>query len=468
MSRRIPPSRMFERTLRAPFDLPRLLARPAASPERRQREPRQFFYQKLVQVTVRHSYYNAADFLCPDFAFGPTPASAELMAKLGLLFRAEETGFSVLYDQTQSDALMQYLRREADEKGQVWTRLSFQLALENNYFVNFTEMPINTEASAENFYFTNQDAHAAAGVLLLNRGARAAAGQLLPVAPSQLAVPAEIDGQWVDEVQVRDISGQVVLCMPRCVTAEAALAKNPEDLTCADKGSDECAGTIYVNFATLPEDKYTVVLLDGMGAPIGKPRDLLWTFYYPMPLCFIDLLFTSATGKNPENYPVRGLSSDDPEIVTTAYTLDFERRSTLWNYYIVPPQPGLLTDLRIENLSPFPVEFSGPCKVLLPDGREAFRFLSQQRLPLQQQPECNFRLKGRHKHWPHERTLVDRLPGASSQQVLPVPQAMACAELQRSLDPHAGKSPACRKLAARLCGSVGTRRRNYSAIYVYV
>ena len=419
MSRRMPPSRAFERTLRAPFELPRLLGRPAAGQQPRRRNPRQFFYQKLAQVTVHHTYYNSADFLCPDFGFVPTPASAALMAKVGLLFRAEEAGFSVLYDATRTDDLVRYLRREVDDDGESWTRLSFQLALENNYFVNLTEMPVATEATAENFYFTNQEAHPAAGRLLLNRGPRVTASQLLPVAPSQLAVPAEIDGQWIDAVQVRDISGNVVLCVPRCVTAEAALTKKPGELTCADKGADQCTGTIYVNFATLPEDKYTIELVGGLGAPIGKSVDLLWTFYYPMPLCFIDLLFTSPAGEKPENYPVRGLLSDHPEIVTTDYTLLFERRSTLWNYYIVPPQPGLLTDLRIENLSPFPVEFSGPCKVLLPDGREAFRFLSKQRLPLQQQPECNFRLKGRHRHWPHERTLVDRLPVASPQQILP-------------------------------------------------
>lgn len=468
MNRKLPASRTFERTLRAPFRFPAKEGRYKDGLETTQRDPRQFFYQTLMRVAVHHTYYNSSGFLCPDFGFTPTPASAALMTKLGLIFRAEETGFSVLYDEIRSADLLQYLRRQANEKGEVWTRLSFQLPLESDYFVNLTEIPITTDASRENFYFSNQRAHPWEGLLLLNPGRRADERQLLPVVPGQLPVPAEIEGQMIDTVEVYDIAGDRVLCVPRCVTNEAARFKRPEDLTCCDKGTDQCTNPIYVNFASLREDRYTLALLDGAGDPIVEPTNVLWTSFYPMPLCFIDLLFTSPTGRKPENYPVRGLFSDDPEIVTTDYTLRFERRSTLWNYYIVPPGPGTLADLYIENLSPFPVEFVGPCKVFLADGREAFRFLSKQRLPLQEQPECNFRLRGKHKHWPHERTLVDRLPAASSQQVLPELPNVACAELQASLAPGEEERPRCRKLVDRVCRTVGSGRRNYSAIYVYV
>ncbi len=479
MSAKLPASRTFERTLRAPFRFPIKEGRYQDGLQSTQRDPRQFFYQTLMRVAVHHTYYNSSGFLCPAFGFTPTPASAALMAKLGIIFRTEETGFSVLYDEIRQDDLIRFLRRQAEE-GEVWTRLSFQMPLENDYFVNLTEIPIATEASAENFYFSNQRAHPREGLLLLNPGRRVDARQLLPVVPGQLPVPAEIDGRKVDEVQVYDIAGDRVLCVPRCVTRKAAELKNPADFTCADKcrcphEDCACAGErccrctdmIYVNFASLREDKYTLKIIDSAGDPIVEPMDVLWTFFYPMPLCFIDLLFTSPQGRKPENYPVRGLFSDRPEIVTADYTLRFERRSTLWNYYIVPPQPGVLEDLRIENLSPFPVEFAGPCKVFLPDGREAFRFLSKQPLPLQEQPECNFRLRGRHKHWPHEKTLVDRLPAASSQQVLPEPPSVSCAELQASLAPHEAERPRCKRLIDRVCRA-GDLRRNYSAIYVYV
>jgi len=343
--------------------------------------------------------------------------------------------------------------------------LSFQLPLASDYFVNRTEIPIATEATRENFYFSNQRAHPWEGLLLLNPGSRVDEQQLLPVVPGQLPVPAEIRQRTIDEVQVYDIAGEMVLCVPRCVTNEAARTKNPADFTCADKGTDQCANPIYVNFASLREDKYTLELVDDTGG--SSELDVLWTIFYPMPLCFIDLLFTSPQGRTPENYPVRDLFSDRPEIVATDYTLRFERRSTLWNYYIVPPQPGVLEDLRIENLSPFPVEFAGPCKVFLADGREGFRFLSTQPLPLQEQPECNFRLRGKHRHWPHERTLVDRLPAASSQRVLPEPPGVACAELQASLAPREAEKPRCGSLIDRVC-QAGAPRRNYSAIYVYV
>ena len=54
-------------------------------------------YKPLFSVTFRHNYYNRNEGLCPDFAVTPTPSSAALMASLGLLFRDDGTGFSVLF-----------------------------------------------------------------------------------------------------------------------------------------------------------------------------------------------------------------------------------------------------------------------------------------------------------------------------------------------------------------------------------
>ena len=433
-----PFSRSFERVLRAPL---RISPGPPSDFDTSGGPgaggARKFFYETLMKVSVLHTYYNASDFLCPDFTFQPIPASAALMEKLGLLFRPEKTGFSVLYDKEREDSLLKFLRRQIDKRGEVWTRLSFQMILNNDYFVNFTHVPVATDPASRNFYFSNQNAHTSKWGMLLNPGAHVSGGQLLPVVPGQLAVPASLDGHTIDEIQVYDISGEEVLCVPRCVTEEAAKTKPPSDFTCKDKGTYRCTDTIQINFAALREDRYEIAFVDQKGVELGERQDVLWTAFYPMPLCFIDLLFTSPTGEDPEKYPVRDLFRPrDSKVVGATYTLRFERRSTLWNYYIVPPRPGWITDLKMRILPPIKARFAGPSRVVLPDGREAFKFSGSTSIPLQQQPACNFQLLGRHKHWPHEKVLVDRLPAASYRQILPKRE--------------------------------GGRTRNYSDIYVYV
>ena len=89
--------------------LPSRRAEPAGAGAQR---PRKFSYERLMQVSVRHSYYNAARGECADFDISPTPTTAVLMRDLGLLYRYEGAGFSVLYDETRKDVLLNYLARQ--------------------------------------------------------------------------------------------------------------------------------------------------------------------------------------------------------------------------------------------------------------------------------------------------------------------------------------------------------------------
>jgi hypothetical protein len=146
-------------------------ARPLGS----QNRERSYRYRRLMQVSIRHTYYNASDKLCPDFAVVPTDASATLMASLGMLFRYEGSGFSVLVDEVHLKAnflkyqpakLVSLLEAESMSgapaspgDGACWARLSFMLTTNNPMFVNFTDMPIRSAASPATFYLSNIDAY---------------------------------------------------------------------------------------------------------------------------------------------------------------------------------------------------------------------------------------------------------------------------------------------------------------------
>ncbi len=624
---------MNARLLRPRANERRLGSLGRVAPDERSRGTRKVFYQRLARVSVEHTYYDHRGDRSPDFVARPTRATAELMRNLGLLFRREETGFSVLYDELTEDSLFQYLRRQyprnsyppsqrpCDEAQSpcyqerrdtvargVWTRLSFVLALSDPYFVNFTQIPADTNPALENFYFSNQDAHqprrsepsskddlkkiegigpkiegllnaarihtfaqlAAAptadvqavldragpryrihdpatwarqaalaaggrwgeleelqerleggrgtpppaapgfvgepppedvledsGRVLLAPGGHVTGDELVKVVGVQLSVPF-CDG--AEQLWVRSISGEVVLCKPRCF-CQRLLGEVPFDeidcrcavpcMTLADHcgdGKTVVLEQVPLSFALLPEDKYRLEQVDGQCQPVdceAMPAEVLYTELYPMPLCFIDLLFTDpaarpsaegggdGAGSGGGIYPVRDLwRLGDTRVEEVDYVLRFVRRETWWRYYVVPRSPATRFEkLRIESRSGT-IEFAGPCCVRLADGSRAYCFLSQQPLALHEKSRYHFRLRGRNRETGHQQTVVERLPVASNRQVLPETPETACVELEASLCQDQPEPDLCAELLAEICPAFETsgtsERPVFSDIYVYI
>jgi hypothetical protein len=436
---------------------------------------RKFYYDRLMQVSVQHTYYNRSDNQCPDFDFKPTPSSIALMNDLGLLFRSEATGFSILYDQKRKDSLQQYLRRqlEGDKHNSPpqpgWPKLSFVLYPTNHYFINFTDLPLDTNPGQQNFYFSNQFAQAGPGdEIILNRGAyvgdpaQGGLQELLKTVPVRF--PVEVD-EAVDEVHVSDITGEVIICEPRCVAVSSAAngasaALNEEGKAALSSPPKlQCRESIFLDFAQYPEGKYTIEKIFQPGshpsaaAKSKAKQDVLYTTSSPLPLCFIDLLFTDPTGKDGDTYPVTKLfPAKETEIKAVHYQLKFKARSTFWGYYIVPqPNRADLKDLRIESTGPphsSRINFNGPCRVYLANGTQGYRFISDKAIPLRQIPEFRLRLMGRHSLMPHGAVILENLPMASRQQVLR-DEISVLLDASANLCPRSSDAR-CRKLIRRL------------------
>jgi hypothetical protein len=484
--------RAFERTLWKP---------PAKGGEKKRERPsRLSLYERLMQVSIRNDYYNQSDNRCPDFAIHPTTATSVLMRKLGLLFRDEGAGFSVLYDVRREENLLNYLRMQVDTRKPaarrrgVWTRLSFVLCLKNMYFANFTRIPITTNPANRNFFFSNQNARrTAGGNVILNRGRRVSGRELLPVTAVQHAVPVS---DKVEFVRVYAISGVEVICEPRCVVPGSTVEKKDsgksdgEPMPLAGLPEPVCTDVIYLDFSLLPEDEYTIERVGYHGKPVGKNRKILYTASYPTPLCFIDLLFTDPDPKRGGDsheqprgvYPVRNLwPKSDTTVDTVDYHLEFRRRKTIWSYYIVPqPDSQMFEQLEIVDVTRRErekpprrkIQFAGPCCVRLANGSTAYRFISTEAIPLEQQSRFRFQLRGsRRGAVPHEGVLVQRLPVASNEQVLPESEDEVCRKLIESLCPRADDEAACAGLIDHVCSGgpvAGPPPKSYSEIYVYV
>lgn len=451
-------------------------------------------YERLMQVSIRNTYYNKSESECPDFVVHPTLATSALMRSLGILFKDEGAGFSVLYDKERQDNLLNYLRMQAESgvangRGNgVWTRLSFLLSLKNKYFANFTQIPIGTNPTTQNFYFTNQKAHRTDGGdrVILNTGKRVSGRELVSVTSVQHPVPV---GEEVESVRVYSISGVEVICVPRCVPVDIARVKDPTKINCGDFKSANphqvCTDVIYLDFSLLPEDKYTIGKVGYDGQPVGDIEEILYTASYPTPLCYINLLFTDPhTLKAAESptevqgiYPVKDLWSSNATVESVDYHLDFGRRRTIWSYYIVPqPDVERFERLKIVDVTPRKPEkplqpkirFAGPCCVRIANGSTAYRFISTQVIPLEQQSRFRFQLRGyRLGMAAPDGVLVDRLPVASNDQVLPQSTEAVCEELEKSLCPGTKSDRPCKRLMKYVC-SDGSLKQTYSEIYVYV
>jgi hypothetical protein len=373
------PPRSFERLLRGPApDDPR--------------KPRGYLYEALMSVSFRNSYFNLAGERCPSFRTRPTPTTGRLMRDLGLLFRPEEDGFKVLYDTNRTAGLIEFLRRQAPP---VWTRLSFILELSTTGFVSFTDVPIGLNPTVSNFFFSNLGPHERRGdAVLLNRGLQVTGAELLPTIPVQYSIGVAAP---VERVDVRDLSGEVVMSVPRCVSSGKKLV---------------CRDVLFLDFAHHPEDRYVIQEVGPHGTILGS-ETVLYTETYPIALCFADLLFTSPDGADEDLFPVRDLFQAQPQVKGVDYILQFGRRALPWRYYVVPRRTPL-EQPRIEG----PAPFQGPVEVTLPDGAPAFRFTSEGALPLLQESADRFRLSGRLGEHKPSRILIDPLPCAAPAQVL--------------------------------------------------
>lgn len=438
--------------------------------------PRTRFAQ-LARVTIRHTFYNAAGEECRDFDIRPTGYTAALLRQMGMLLKTRPDGFSVLYDTQNTERLLSYLRGEVSDFG-AWTRMTFLMSLRNPDFVSFTDVPIGTNPSTENFYLTNAEAHAWNGATLLTPGTQVTGAQRVPVTGGQLVQPVT---DAVVRVKVRALSGETVLCKPRCVTAKAARTRPPDQMVCCDDeapprtrrggepedpapcdegpGEQRCTDALYFDLSTLPEDWYTVEQV-GVDGPMPHSEHYLYTNLYPMPLCFVDLLFSNPDGRAGGVYPIAlgtGKKHAGAGVAPVDYTLRFTCRSTWWSYYVVPRDPTAeLSELRVEQnddpaLPGAPTAtFLGPCRVVLPGGQRAWRFLSSTRLPLEQRSTLSLSLHGRVKPMTYTEVLVARLPVASPRQVLPVTPKEAWEQARDSLADPDPPDAACSALLRRL------------------
>jgi hypothetical protein len=331
-------------------------------------------YQRLYTVMFQHGFYNNEHDRCPDFRVVPTPETATLMKSLGMLMQDFGTGFNISFVGGEFNKLFSYLNGQTGPDG-CWARLSFALVCINSGFIGFTDLPLNTNPSIENFYLSNQKAHRLDGVNLLAPGPKLSASTSLRLIPqsSDVKVPADIF-----KIEVQSLSREVVMTI-----------KGPASLS-----PPEGEMLLSIDFAGQPDGDYWIFPIYSDGSR-GPELHRLRTIASPLPMCFVDLLFCAPKPGDDGIFAVTRSKEGGllDKINTVDLVLRFAPRETIWTYYVIPQtSQGRLLDLVISGNGS---TFTRGDPVLLPTGELGIPFTSDQPLKLQQNSPYHFSLRGR-------------------------------------------------------------------------
>jgi len=442
---------------------------------------RKYYYKTLMKISLKHSFYNGNNARCPDFDVFPTYSSAKLMRSLGLLFKKTETGLSILYNEKNKSSLFNFLEKnnvKICENGvkEYWSRLSFIATVTNPLFNNFTDISIDTKPSINNFYLSNLQAHLDEdGNVILNKDEFI--NQLTQDYFDVVSTQHEVDFEGSIRIEVRDVSGEIVICLPNKIPKLLARTEPSEALTCCkvenyikeycdgdcEKCIDKCfkRESVYINFSSFPEGVYTICWI--YNDKKSRFKNVIYTVSFPSPMCFINLFFSRPKQTSSGIFPVLLESGvDESKVTSVEYQMWFNQRSSYWIYWVVPKTTlsenlSILTEKnQLDKVKQ--ITFDGPYKGKLVTGQAAYWFVSNDPLELQQIPEYRFK-------------LIEQLDGLDIRELAnPLPVASNKQLVSKN---YLNKGGLSQKLLNKVSSELNLSSKNvkppkYSEIYVYV
>jgi hypothetical protein len=127
-----------------------------------------FDYRRLFQVFIAHEFYGRGHTGSDLFQISPTARTTADLAALGMKFRSERDGFSVVYDTAQPwQARTRFA--EASEA------LTFEIVCTEPHFVSITAIDLRTSPRATPFLFSNRRPGPAASNAAADNGRAGAA-----------------------------------------------------------------------------------------------------------------------------------------------------------------------------------------------------------------------------------------------------------------------------------------------------
>ncbi|AQR73689.1 hypothetical protein [Sphingomonas sp. LM7] len=340
-------------------------------------------YVRFLSIDVRHEFYNRDQGVCTDIAIEPTPRTRERLKLYGYIVRCRDDGVDLFWDagvQAQANGVFADLQRRFGQvPADIWARLYeppllFTLRLREPRFAVFTDMPSDFRIGDP---------------------------------PLQLSSRANIPGADGEARLAIDWSAQ--LDRPSIVESRGmeglGNSAPPEDAKPEPK-------------PLAPQDQ----------GPAARERGQFERRSQAFAL--LDLHFTRADpapsdawdGMPVDRTPATPRSGPPSFFRPVRYTLGFEARRTRWRY-LVAARDGSVDAASLSVVGPDGCDAGfrrDDAPRRLPDGRVAACLTADDPRAILASPDAHLALMGRPlagRSWP--RALVDRLPGPSSENILP-------------------------------------------------
>jgi hypothetical protein len=350
-------------------------------------------FATLLRVELRHLYYTSG--LAENIAARPTPECARMLQKFGLLFRATAEGFCLFQqvERAEAGALRPLKPLPAG------ARLGFLLTARHNDLLGCSDLPLAPEPDPI-YCFHNLRANTQEGRLLLSGDTGSpyvTADDRLPLKPLQFATTVASDAPQV-AFALSDAWGAPI--DNRAIAVTAGRARYSVDLRLRGEGryglsvdgrpaqafyaapqshfEGRTFGIIEIHHRPeVPADYALIDPDDGRLTPrtytlIINNRRTRWRYYFVHKY--------RMTQMTPQNWP-RSWPADWPTSMPATWPPDWP---AAWprDYAVSYPLNG---DVR---LRPLPAAAKA-----MPDGALAIPFVSDQALPLQQQPPKGIALR---------------------------------------------------------------------------
>jgi len=293
---------------------------------------------------------------------------------VGLVLKESNGDYFVLYEPAKIDALL------AEVEGNNQVRFTYFLYTSNQYFLNFTDLPI--ENNSEILYLSNSKVNHSGSNVFLHTSEFVSKTDRF-----KLQQEVAIAGDGKEKlIELKDDDGEVIF---------------KKKLRAEDR-------YMVINNTNVPIGKYhlyengklknTFILFSNI--PVYKP---------------VAIVSISISGKTKEEF-VEGVKELDVPLFD--YKVSFSARNTYWKYFLISKYNNNLKNAVIDSGADN-LKFKGPEEVKMKNGSDAVVFVSETPLPLKQIYDLRFQLKSVRNGISSGKTLMDKLPLASVEMIKP-------------------------------------------------
>ncbi|MBI1938371.1 MAG: hypothetical protein HYS25_09600 [Ignavibacteriales bacterium] len=314
-------------------------------------------FVKLCEVTFSHNYYKDEEI--KDVVVQPTSECSRVLYNQNIFFRKTKKGFILLCRADAAAATEPFI--PLDKK----IKLTFHIYFGNPHFLNFTDLPVDLQ-SDEIFYLSNLNNNVNGTELLLSSDTSSgyvSSNDKISLRPQKFTYSGSSSNSSVDVV-IKNVDDNII-------HSESADVLNGKYQT-------------WIDLTSYPPSRYKLNI-DGTEA---------LDFYADSLLAGKKVFGLMEIFINEGEANSYSLVDSNKNISAKKYLVKFNRRKTVWKYYVVTKNRTSITSADLEiNHPDSTIVFSASAGQELSDGSTAIPFVSNKEIDLAEEAVTGIELK---------------------------------------------------------------------------